>query len=350
MTRYIGMDVHGQSTTLVVLGPSGRKLKEQVLETRGAVLREALRALARPRYLCMEEGMFSQWLYEELCDAVDELVVSQPSRHQGTKSDSVDAHRCADALRRDALERVVYKTRPGKYTELRLAVRGHQAVTRDHVRAKNRLRAFVRSRGVQANAALYDAQRRAPMLLGLPKTHRALGELYAQEVDQLEALHAQAEQWLLQEASRHRDVKRLSTAPGIGSIRAAQIVATVLCPYRFRTKRQFWSYCGLAVVTRSSADWSRGRHGRWERSTRQVSRGLNRNRHPMLKAAFKGAAMTVATRMNGHPLNDAYQRMLRDQAPHLARLTLARRLSAAVLAMWKHQQEYDVTQHLTAHC
>jgi hypothetical protein len=168
------MDVHGQSTTLVVLGPSGRKLKEQVLETRGAVLREALRALGRPRYLCMEEGMFSQWLYEELCDAVDELVVSQPSRHHGTKSDSVDAHRCADALRRDALERVVYKTRPGQYTELRLAVRGHQAVMRDHVRAKNRLRAFVRSRGVQANAALYDVERRAPMLLGLPKTHRAL--------------------------------------------------------------------------------------------------------------------------------------------------------------------------------
>ena len=147
------MDVHGQSSTLLVLGPSGRKLKEQVLETRGAVLREALRALGRRRYLCMEEGMFSQWLYEELCDTVDELVVTQPNRHQGSKSDSVDAYRCADALRRDALHRVVYKIRAGRYTELRLAVRGHEAITRDHVRAKNRLRTFVRSRGVQASAA-----------------------------------------------------------------------------------------------------------------------------------------------------------------------------------------------------
>ena len=50
------------------------------------------------------------------------------------------------------------------------------------------------------------------------------------------------------------------------------MAATVLCPYRFRTKRQFWSYCGLVVVTRSSADWNRSREGRWERSTRQVSR------------------------------------------------------------------------------
>jgi hypothetical protein len=193
MTRYIGMDVHGQSTTLVVLSPSGRKLKEQVVETRGAVLREALRGLARPRYLCVEEGMYSQWLYEELCDTVDELVVSQPSRHQGSKSDSVDAHRCADALRRDALQRVVYKTRPGKYTELRLAVRGHQTMTRDYVRAKNRLRAFLRARGVQVSAGLYDAERRTPMLLALPKTHRALAQLYAQEVDSLTTLHARAE-------------------------------------------------------------------------------------------------------------------------------------------------------------
>ena len=57
---------------------------------------------------------------------------------------------------------------------------------------------------------------------------------------------------------------------------------------------------------------------------------------------FEEVRRLVATRMNEHPLNEAYQRMLRDQAPHLARLTLARPLSAAVLAMWKHQQEYDV--------
>jgi hypothetical protein len=90
------MDVHGQSTTLVVLGPSGRKLKEQVLETRGTVLREALRTLARPRYLCMEEGMFSQWLYEELYDTVDELVVSQAPR--ATRSTRIGAPRRCPAM------------------------------------------------------------------------------------------------------------------------------------------------------------------------------------------------------------------------------------------------------------
>jgi transposase len=40
----------------------------------------------------------------------------------------------------------------------------------------------------------------------------------------------------------------------IGPVRAATIVAVVVTPERFRTKQQFWSYCGLGIVTRSSAD------------------------------------------------------------------------------------------------
>ena len=49
-------------------------------------------------------------------------------------------------------------------------------------------------------------------------------------------------------------MKRLATAPGIGLVRAAYIVAVVMTPHRFRTARQFWSYSGLAVMTRSSSD------------------------------------------------------------------------------------------------
>jgi hypothetical protein len=38
-------------------------------------------------------------------------------------------------------------------------------------------------------------------------------------------------------------------------VRVAQLIAAVVTPHRFRSKRQFCSYCGLAVVTRSSADY-----------------------------------------------------------------------------------------------
>lgn len=43
--------------------------------------------------------------------------------------------------------------------------------------------------------------------------------------------------------------------PTLGVVRVAQLIASVVTPHRFRSKRHFWSYCGLAVVTRSSADY-----------------------------------------------------------------------------------------------
>jgi len=54
----------------------------------------------------------------------------------------------------------------------------------------------------------------------------------------------QAEADLLREAKKHPIVRVLETTPGFGPIRAARLVPIVVTPYRFRTKRQFWSYCG----------------------------------------------------------------------------------------------------------
>lgn len=56
MDRYIGMDVHAMSCTICIVGPSGRQLKSDVVETNGQALIEYLRAIPRPRHLCIEEG------------------------------------------------------------------------------------------------------------------------------------------------------------------------------------------------------------------------------------------------------------------------------------------------------
>jgi transposase len=143
-------------------------------------------------------------------------------------------------------------------------------------------------------------------------------------------------------------VKLLATAPAIGPIRSAQIVATVVTPHRFRTKRQFWAYCGLGILTRSSADWMRDRTGQWVRAQTQQTLGLNKNRCGTLKDVFKGAAHQVATQMESHPLHAEYQQLLeRGLKPNLATVTIARRISAAVLAMWKHEEAYNPKMHET---
>jgi transposase len=180
----------------------------------------------------------------------------------------------------------------------------------------------------------------------LPMEHRRSAEVLLAELKTLETLWGQAEERLDEASKQHRIVKLLATAPAIGPIRSAQIVATVVTPHRFRTKRQFWAYCGLGIVTRSSADWVKDRSGRWVRAQTQQSIGLNRNRSGSLKDVFKGAAHLVATKMTSHPLHADYQRLLEQGLkPNLATVTIARRLSAAVLAMWKHEEAYDPAKH-----
>lgn len=172
-------------------------------------------------------------------------------------------------------------------------------------------------------------------------SHRRLATMLGGHLDAVEEVQGEAKSWLQEEAKELAVVKRLATAPGMGRIRTAQVVAIVVTPERFRTVRQFWSYCGLGIVTRSSADWVQ-QGGRWMRAQTIQTRGLNRNRNPLLKGVFKGAATTVIRGMPEHPLTRDYHRMLKAGVkPNLAKLTLARRIAAAVLSMWKHKEVYD---------
>jgi hypothetical protein len=63
-----------------------------------------------------------------------------------------------------------------------------------------------------------------------------------------------------------------------------------------------------------------------------------------LKAVFKGAAMTVITQLPDDPLH-AQRMIAKGIKPPLARLTVARRIAATVLSMWKNQEVYDSKRH-----
>lgn len=344
MTRYIGLDAHTESCTAVVLGPSGRRLAREVLKTDAATLKSFLQRFPRPRHLCMEEGNLSEWLYEELEPIVDELVVVMPGKSQGPKSDLRDAEKLADDLRRGNISERVYKS-PGTFRELREAVRAHHMLQRAKVRTKTQLHALCRARGLGEHASLlYAPESRLEVLPKLPEPVARRAMLLGEQLDaQTDCVH-QAKDWLKEAAGRVPIVKRIATAPGIGIVRASYIAAIVVSPHRFRTSRQLWCYSGLAVVLRSSSDWVPNGRGGWARKNIMQTRGLNRNRHPLLKCVFKGAALQV-TRMPDDPLGQAYKQLLTKTKPNLARLTIARRIAAAVLAMWKNNEDYDPERH-----
>jgi transposase len=346
MERYIGLDVHMQSTTVAVVGASGKRIRRLVVETTGQGVLEAIKGVAGQRRVCLEEGTQSEWLAELLEPHVEELVVFVPEKSRGPKSDEADAWAMAEKLRVGALRKCVFKP-AGAMLGLRAAVRRHGMVLGDVVRVKNRLRGLYRSRGLyQGGGAMFRPSKRQAWERKLPDPLGKTAALLGTELDALEQLRGEAESSLVEEAGRHAAVRRLMTAPAIGVVRAAQIVATVVTPYRFRTKRQFWSYCGLGIVTRSSADWVRSPGGKFVRMRTFQARGLNGNRNGLLKLVFKCAAHQICRQMTSDPLHQHFVRLVdAGTKRNLATLTIARRLAATVLAMWKHQEDYDPARH-----
>ena len=122
----------------------------------------------------------------------------------------------------------------------------------------DQIKSRIREHGVEAlffNINAAADKKRQEVIEQLPSHSRtSIGLLY-DAYDGLLPVKRDAERALIREAHRHAITKVLESCPGFGPIRVAEVVATVVTPARFRTRQQFWSYCGLGIVTRSSSDW-----------------------------------------------------------------------------------------------
>jgi transposase len=246
----------------------------------------------------------------------------------------MDAHKLADLLRLNKLNPVYHED-----TGLRMVKelgRSYLTITKDLTRVLNRLKALYRSWAIPcAGQQVYAPRHRAEWLGKITEAGvRRRAELYYQQLDALRPLHQQARRDLLAEGSKHKATKLLRQIPSIGPIRAVLLLALIQTPHCFRTKRQLWIYCGLALETRDSGEY-RFVRGQLKRSRKAVTiRGLNKNHNHDLKNIFKGAA-TRAAAVAG-PFQEFYAaRIARGMKPPMVRLTLVRKIAAITLTIWK---------------
>jgi len=145
----------------------------------------------------------------------------------------------------------------------------------------------------------------------------------------------------LAESRKHKAAKLLRQIPCIGPIRAARLLALMQTPHRFRSKRQLWTYSGLGIETRDSAQYRFVRGQLQLAKKPQQIRGLNQNHNHEMKEIFKGAATSCGV----GPLRDFYVALLdKGTKPEMARLTLARKIAAIALTLWKKEERFDAEQ------
>jgi transposase len=261
----------------------------------------------------------------------------------GKKADQSDADELADLLRCGRL-RAVYHGRP-EHTTLKELARTYLNVTEDNTRVMLRLKALFRARGIRTpGRAVYRSGTRGQWLAHLADAGvRFRAEILYTELAVLQELRPKAKRALLAAAAREPAWAVLRSIPFLGPVRVALLLATLQTPWRFRTKRHLWSYAGLAVVTRISAEYALQDGRPIRRRRAPMTRGLNRNHNRIVKNVLKAAATAAATRPG--PLQHYYDGMVRQgMRPELARVTLTRKLAALMLRLWKTGEVYDPTK------
>ena len=343
-TKYIGMDVHKESISIAVRNDAGKIVMECVIETKASMILQFLDGLRGDLHVTFEEGTWAAWLYDLLKPHVTKLVVCDPRRNalllDGNQNDRVDARKLSDLLYMNKLN-AVYHGDHGLRTLKELG-RSYLTITRDQSRVMTRVKAIYRSWAIPCSGKeVYGSRHRAEWLAKIAEPGvRRRAELYYQQLDALRTLRQEVRRDLLAESKKHKVWTRLCAIPSMGPIRAAELLGILQTPHRFRTKRQLWTYCGLGVVTSSSAD-HKVEKGQLRRKKKHAQiRGLNQNCNHDLKNLFKGAAVVASIKPG--PFAEFYAALVaKGMRPEIARLTLARKIATIVLIVWKRGVCFD---------
>ena len=341
-TYYVGMDVHQASCVIVVLNGAGKVVAQSVLRTKAEDLRNYFKGLEGNVRVTFEEGTQANWLYHLLRPLVSEVIVCNPRRNkllaEGNKGDRIDALKLAQLLRSGLLKAVYHGEL--RLRALKELVRNYLCLVADTTRVMNRLKAIYRGRGIScAGTAIYQQEAKEQWLKKLSERGvRQRAEFLYKQLGALKPQRQEAKLAMLREARQQGAYKWLLSVPELGAVRVAQILAVIETPHRFRSKRQFWTYLGLAVVTRTSAEHEVVKGKLQKRSRPPATRGLNRNFNRLMKKVFKSATCSACV---AGPFQAAYQqRIAQGMDESLARLAVARKLAATTLTIWKRGQVF----------
>lgn len=334
---YIGADVHCHNTELSI-EQKGKIVARHSVPTNVRAIRQVLDNLAGIKHLTFEEGPLAGWLYRNLKDHVETLIVCEPRRNRliaagGDKDDRIDAAKLA-ALLRGGYLRPVYHSDDAQRVSLKRWVALYHDRVRDATRSINKIRGCARVYGERVpRRALRDPAIRQGWLSTLESDLADQLRLLWQSYDTNAAQVRSAKCHLSRRARAFQIIAYWSDLPGVGPIRSTTLFAYLDTPWRFKKKSQLWKYCGVGLERTTSG---KDRYGRDRPARLRLAWPINKR----LKNIVIGTAIS-AIRSHDNVFYQMYERRVADGTlASNARHAVARKMLTVMWGMWKSQRPF----------
>lgn len=316
--HYLGLDYSQEGYSLGRLTARTKAPKIVRGSNRIEEIQEELKKLKGKKILTIEETTSTQWLYVELKDYVEKIIVCDPYRNsllsEGAKNDDIDAGKLSLLLRGGFLKEV-YHTMDETYM-IRKLVSSYEDLVKSGVRLKNQQSSLYRSMGksYKKKESLGNNEIVKFIELHQKESIKHYEEEKKKYLEEFEKLR-----------SKKAVIENMCKVSGIETISAVKIYGIVIEAKRFVTKYKYWGYCGLVKHQKYSGNSNYGK-----RKTR-YSR--------VLKSVYKTAAL--ASIRSNSDIGEYYRELLsQGLSEDKARNQIARYIAKVTLAIMRYETEY----------
>jgi transposase len=318
--HYVAVDWAMSNMAIARMTRKSEKITTIECEASIAELKIYLKSLEGKVCLTFEESTSAQWLYVELKELVERLIVCDPYRNrllsEGAKTDKIDAEKMVKLLRSNLLKEVFHSV--DHLIEIRKVVSAYDDLIKSGVRLKNQKAAIYRSVHLTTEDEL-DTQSTNFVLKGLNKQIELYEEEKTRYVEEFKKI-----------TDENIEIKRIKSIPGMGSVLAVKTVSRIIDANRFKNRNSFFSYCGLVKLEKMSGGRSYGK-----RKSRYCR---------IMKSIFK--ISTLSAIYGNNEFAEYYQYLLqhKNMPEHNARNLAARKMASIVYGIMKNRKAYDETQ------
>lgn len=320
--HYLSIDWSQEDVYIARMLAQGEKIETKRFDSDLKQIKTYLRKLGGKKILTIEETTSSHWLYVELLDCVDKILICDPYRNsllsEGAKNDKIDARKLCLLLRSGLLKQVYHSL--NEDYKIRKLVSAYEDLVKAGVRVKNQKSALYRAEGLRYKK---DKIAKEDKLIGfIEDQQNASISLYMAEKEKYEKKFDEIKKLT-------PTIKLLCGIPGIGTIFSLRIYSKVIDANRFENKYKYWAMCGLVNHQRESGGRNYGKkRPRYSR---------------VLKSVYKSAALAAIGGNND--IREYYDLLLpKGYSLSEARNQIARYIAKVSYAIMKNKIPYRAYQ------